>query len=659
MLTRPARFAPFHITLLAMVLLLSCGVRLGTAQQAGIPPDASHNSAAFAPLDLPTPNRYRAASGQPGEAYWQQRADYQIEATLDPATHRLSGTVAIQYTNNSPLPLAYLWLQLDQNLFAPDSRSARLQPPRSRWRGSFEAGGYTIDDVAVVVGGTRLVPDVLIDDTRLRLILDEPLAPGRSLRIEVAYAFVVPEYGADRMGRLEVEQGTVYEFAQWYPRMFVFDDVNGWNALPYLGQGEFYLDYGTYELALTVPRDFIVVATGELLNPDEVLTRRQQERLNRARSSEKTVYIVEPNEVGRAGTRPVESEMLTWRYRAEDVRDVAWATSQAFIWDAASWNGVLLQSAYPKEGLGNARAPGWEASTQYVRHAIQHYSDMWHPYPYPVAINVAGIVGGMEYPMIVFCSVSARDQALFGVTDHEFAHQWFPMLVGSDERRHAWMDEGFTTFLGYYSNLAFYGEEAENTSSIRPDYIAGRMQESLADQPIGLAPDQIRREGLGFLAYRKPAMGLRILREYVLGPERFDPAFRAYIDRWAYKHPQPADFFRTIEDVAGENLDWFWRGWIYGTDTFDQAIEGVAANSEGTTYIKIVNRGLVLPAELALTYADGTSERIRVPVEAFMTGDDFLLTVDRDDVQTVQLDPDGILPDVDRSNDTWRREGTD
>ena len=644
----------FRVTLL---FLLAAALFVPAAAQQRTPDTPT--PAPFAPLNLPAANDYRSGSGEAGPAYWQQRADYRIAATLDPATHRLSGTETITYTNNAPHALDYLWLQLDQNLFAPDSRGAMLQPPDTRWTGFFEGAGFDVARLELVRAGERTTATYLIDDTRLRIALDTPLPPGgASIDIEIDFAFTVPEYGADRMGRLDVEQGTVYEFAQWYPRVSVYDDVNGWNALPYLGQGEFYLEYGTFDVAITAPRDFVVVATGELQNEAEVWTEAQLQRLGEARRSVETVPIISAQEVGKPETRPATRELLTWTFHAENVRDFAWAASQAFIIDAAGWDGILLMSAYPKEGIGTGGEAGWEASTQYLRHSIPYYSETWFRYPYPVAVNVAGIVGGMEYPGIVFCSVEARDQGLFGVTDHEFGHTWFPMIVGSDERRYAWMDEGFNTFINYYSNIAFYGEGAGRTARVAPETVAQRMQEPIADQPIYTYPDQLRGEGLGFLAYRKPGAGLILLREYILGPERFDPAFREYIQRWAFKHPQPADFFRTIEDGAGEDLDWFWRGWFFGTDRLDQAIAGVTADDDGTT-IEVTHReGLLMPAELELRYADGTAERLRLPVEAFFTEPSHGVRIGRSDLVGVTIDPDGLLPDADRENNAWQRDAT-
>ncbi|MEX1055386.1 MAG: M1 family metallopeptidase [Rhodothermales bacterium] len=611
------------------------------------PAAAQDAESPFDPLDLPTPNHYRASTGEPGEAYWQQRADYRITATLNPIDKTIRGSETIEYTNNSPYELGHVWIQLDQNLFRPGSRGSEIQPPESRWRGSFEGGGYEIMNVNVA----GRPAEFMISDTRMRIELADPLPPGEAgVEISMDFTFRIPQYGADRMGWLEVEKGTVFELAQWYPRMYVLDDVHGWNPMPYLGQGEFYLEYGDFDIEITVPRNFIVASTGSLQNPDAVLTALQRQRLDSARESEETVLIVSPDEVGTASARPSGSGPLTWKFRAENVRDVAWAASQAFIWDAAGWNDVLNMSYYPHEGLGTEDDPGWEESTEYVRHSIKHYSEMWYPYPYPVAINVAGIVGGMEYPMMVFCSVRARDRGLFGVTTHEIGHEWYPMIVGSDERRHAWMDEGFNTFINHYSTQAYYGEETP--TRLTADYIAGLMQSEIADQPSYLEADRIRREGLGFLAYRKPGMGLYLLREYILPEGVFDRAFREYTVRWAYKHPQPADFFRTIEDVSGEDLDWFWRAWFMETGVIDQGVASVSGSEEQTEISISQQEGVLMPVELAIEYAGGETELRRIPVEAFFNSNTFTEIV-AGGVESVTIDPRYLLPDVERSNNVW------
>ena len=628
----------------------------GVGAQTAASPLPPTNQEIFAPLPLPAPSRIRTASGEPGPDYWQQRADYRIKVALEPESHRIRGSEVILYTNNSPDALDELWIQLEQNLFRPGSRGSFVNSG-TRWRGAFEGGGIELSRVEVVQGGKTRRPKYSIDDTRMRIDLDEPIPPkGGKIEIRIDWTFVVPEYGADRLGRFQSVDGWVYELAQWYPRMYVYDDVRGWNPMPYIGQGEFYLEYGDFDVEITVPRDYIVVATGELQNPQEVLTATQRQRLERARRSAETVHIVAPDEVGSPDSRPRGSGPLTWRFRAANVRDFAWAASRAFIWDAASWDGILVMSAYPREGLGTPEQPGWEMSTQYVRQSLAHYSEMWVRYPYPVAINVAGIVGGMEYPMIVFCSVNARGQALFGVTDHEFGHTWFPMLVGNDERRHAWMDEGLNTLLNHYSNLAYYGAGAQRVRATSPDYIVERMLEPTHDQPIMTYADHLRRDGLGFLAYRKPGFGLILLREVVLGPERFDAAFKEYIRRWANKHPQPADFFRTIEDVSGEDLSWFWRGWFYSTALLDQAADSVTTR-DGVTLVHLSNReGLVMPVTLEVEYAGGATERHRLPVEIWLHADSYALELPGGrEVVRVTVDPDRMLPDVRRENDTWRK----
>ncbi|HYE96982.1 MAG TPA: M1 family metallopeptidase [Rubricoccaceae bacterium] len=642
------------------------------AAWAQLPPT---NNAAFAPLDLPAPNAYRAADGRPGPAYWQNRADYEIAVALDTTAHRVAGTVTIRYTNNSPLPLDHLWLQLEQNLFRPDSRGTALLPAGSRWRGAFAEGGYTLGEVTVGYEGVRYAPQTLVDDTRMKVDLREPLAAnGGQLSLTIPYSFISPEYGADRMGRFEAGAGTVYEFAQWYPKMFVYDDVNGWNAMPYLGQGEFYLEYGTFDVALTVPANMVVVATGEVTNAEEVYTAAQREALARAATSDTRVYIIGPDQVGRA--LPGRSGTATWRFHAENVRDFAWAASRAFMLDAASVDNsagrrVLVMSAYPAEGLGDSENPGWEHATMFNRHTIGHYSAQWFPYPYPAAISVAGVVGGMEYPGIQFSGVDARGFDLFAVVDHELGHNWYPMIVGNDERRYAWMDEGFNTFTNVLSNLAYYngedadpafgrgqGTEAPYVQATRSSVIVGMMQSPIADQPIMTYPDQQRGQALGVLAYFKPAAGLLLLRDHVLGPERFDAAFREYTRRWAFKHPQPADFFRTIEDVSGEDLDWFWRGWFFSSETFDVAVASVDTG-DGASVIAVENRGgLVFPIEAEVTFTNGRSERVRLPAEAFYKSDRATVSVAEGDVASVRLDPDGELPDTDRANDTWSARGT-
>ncbi len=639
--------------------------------QAGGAALGTPNTAEFAPLALPAPNDYRAADGRPGPAYWQQGADYRIEAALDTAAHRVTGTVTLSYTNNSPLPLSYLWFQLEQNLFSRTSRGAELTPPDARFAGAFDDGGYRLGEVTVAQSGTRYAPVPAVDDTRMRVDLREPLAAnGGQLTVTIPYSFVIPEYGADRMGRFEARRGTIYEVAQWYPRIAVYDDVNGWNALPYIGQGEFYLEYGSFDVQVTVPSNMTVVGSGALQNPDDVWTGEQRQRLEQAAASDAVVRVVPQTEVGRAR----RGATTTWRFRIENSRDFAWAASASFMLDAASVENhagqrVLVMSAYPQEGVStDPENPGWERATEFNRHTIGFYSDAWFPYPYPAAVSVAGVVAGMEYPGLQFSSVESRGFDLFGVIDHELGHNWFPMIVGSDERRHAWMDEGFNTFQNDLSNrdyfdthadqAAFGGGRAAESQFVQlggSTMISMMMRSPLgADQIVDTPPDQMRAQAVGVLAYFKPGKGLHILRNHVLGEERFTRAFREYVSRWAFRHPQPADFFRTMEDVSGEDLDWFWREWFYTTGTYDAAVAEVTPG-EGGTVIAVENRGaLVFPVDLLVTFDDGATERVRIPVEAFYTTDRATAGVAGSRrVTGVTLDPDGDLPDVDRTNDAW------
>ena len=656
--------------LLLAVLAAAPAFAQGAPAQGAPPRPAATNDSIFAQLPLPTPNAQRAADGRPGPDYWQNRNDYRIEARLDTVAHEVTGTVRLTYTNNSPQPLSFLWFHLEQNLFAPGARGSA----GNRAQGTVQPGqGFRIGNVTA--GGQAVTP--VVTDTRMRVDLPEPVAAnGGTVEVTVPYAFLVPGDRTPRMGRMEAAQGTVYALAQWYPRVAVYDDVQGWNTMPYLGSGEFYLGYGDFEFTVTVPATMTVVGTGTVQNPDEVYTRAQRERLATAGRSTSRVRIVEPNEVGTAAATPARTGNTTWRFRAENVRDIAWGASAAFILDGANaairqddgrTNDVLILSAYPREGVSQDPAsPGWEEATRYGRAAILNNS-RWYPYPYPVAISVASHIGGMEYPMLHFSSVTSRHTDLFGVVDHELGHNWFPMIVGSDERRYAWMDEGFNSFINVYSQTAFYdegddpslpgfGEAAEsryNQLTYGDTFVGYSNRMGASNRPIMTYPDRVPGQAGGYVLYFKPAAGLRILRDVVLGPERFDAAFETYIRRWAYKHPQPADFMRTMEDVSGEDLDWFWREWLYGTDSFDQALAGVSA-IDGQAVAAVRNTAeLVFPTTVEFTFADGSTERATIPVEAWTQGDEAAarLPLNGRTVRSARLDPDGRLPDTNRAND--------
>jgi hypothetical protein len=609
----------------------------------------------------------RSASGKPGHAYWQNSADYKIDVSLNDVTKEISGSETITYTNNSPDALDFLWMQLDQNLFKIDSRGKSIVPIRGSRNGdkgqNFD-GGYGINTIKLIYKKGRRSTEVnttySIVDTRMKVNLPKALeANGGTVGIKIDFSFTSPDYGSDRMGVLETKNGRIFTLAQWYPRMCVYDDVSGWNTLPYLGAGEFYLEYGTFDVNITAPSNHLVVCSGALLNPSEVYTQEQQNRLKKAEASDATVMIRSEAEVTQPSSRPTNSPTLTWKFRIENSRDVAWASSAAFILDAARINlpsgkKSLAMSAYPVESVGQ---DGWSRSTEYTKASIEHYSEKWLEYPYPAAINVAGNEGGMEYPGIVFCNYESKNERLWGVTDHEFGHIWFPMIVGSNERLHAWMDEGFNTFINSLSTEVFnngeYKERKSNMHRMSSVFVNDKLE------PIYTSPDNLKERNLGVLAYYKPSMGLVLLREQILGPERFDEAFTAYINRWAYKHPTPDDFFRTMENVAGEDLRWFWRSWFINSWKLDQAVTGVKYvknDPKQGAIITIENlEKMPMPVVIELKTKSGKVTRKTLPVEIWKRNVSWEFKVDTtEELAKVVIDPDYVLPDINSSNNKWK-----
>ncbi len=641
-----------NIKIILLLLFIGLGKGLFAQQVTG------NKDKAFTEFGYRQGTAYRTASGKPGPSYWQNRSDYNINVTLDETEHSLSGDLTLTYTNNSPEALDFIWLYLEQNRFTETSRGTLTTPVQgNRYNGDVN-GGYDISGLqAQIVGkNKRASSKYLIDDTRMQVFFDEPIqANGGKATVKMNFKYLIPEKGMDRMGRLNVKDGVIYAMAQWYPKVAVFDDVTGWNTDPYLGAGEFYLGYGDFEYKVTVPFDHIVVASGELVNTNQVLTKKQQERMRQAAGSDERVYIIAPEEVtDYTNNRVAKSGMTTWHFKMQNTRDVAFASSKAFIWDAARINlpsgkKAMAQSVYPKESDGQE---AWGRSTEYGKASVEHYSEMWYEYPYPVAVNVAADINGMEYPGLNFCSFRSKGEGLWGVTDHEFGHNWFPMIVGSNERRHAWMDEGFNTFINYYSYLAFNNGEYTNNLIQTRRYLGWLTNENR--EPIATHPDRTQSNNLGMVAYFKPALGLIMLREYILGHERFDNAFRSYIKAWAYKHPQPSDFFNHMENVSGENLDWFWKGWFYSNANIDLAIDAVYPY--GANYIvALSNKGdLPMPVLMEITFEDGSKERRSLPVEIWFKGNQWnhLLKVDKK-VISIELDPDKVITDINSANDFW------
>lgn len=604
-------------------------------------------------------NVYRSANGAPGPQYWQNSADYKIACTLDTTDKRLTGNVIISYKNNSPDNLQFLWLQMDQNIYRENSRSEATQPVGGgRFANKAFTKGYELKSVTIVENGKTSKADYIVNDTRMQIRLKTPLrAKGGAIQIHIDYAFKIPQYGTDRMGRMDTKNGWIYEMAQWYPRMEVFDDREGWNTIPYLGAGEFYLEYGNIDYTITAPANMIVVGSGKLMNPDQVLTATERKRLAEAANSDKTVFIRTADEVTDPNSRP-QKGMITWHFLCEKTRDVSWAASKAFIWDAARVNlpsgkKCLAQSVYPVESAGN---DAWGRSTEFTKACLEFYSRYLHySFTYPTATNVAGNVHGMEYPGIVFCGYQSRGEGLWGVTIHEFGHNWFPMLVGSNERKYPFMDEGFNTYINgvctkWFNNGEFYHQENQHNDS----YMFGEGMD-----PIMTIPDVTKSYNLGINAYAKPALGLKLLRNVILGKDRFDYAFQTYVNRWVYKHPSPWDFFHTIENAAGEDLEWFWREWFFTNDKLDQAITNVQyveGDPSNGSLITIENLDkMALPAIIEVKESNGKDSTFTLPVEIWQRGAVWTFKYpSTSKLSEVILDPNNVLPDVNPDNNTWQ-----
>jgi len=602
----------------------------------------------FRPLELPGPNSYRAGSGHPGPAYWQQQVDYRIDATLDPATHLLTGRADVTYHNRSPDALPYLWIHLEQNMCAPGSVTNELnQPPLVFLGSTFDfsckgfSGGVTLDSVMVEGAPAH----VTTYGTTARIDLARPLAAGGRLALRFAWRFTAPPYGGGRMGR----DGTLYEIAQWYPRLAVYDDLRGWNAEPYIGAGEFYLEYGAFDVSITLPAQYVVAATGTLRNPDQVLTAAQRQRLVQAATSTTSVAVITKSEAGKPASRPAASGTLTWRFTADSVRDFAWAASPGFQWDASGWDGALVQTFY------RPTATLWAEANKMTREALAYYSMQWLRYPYPQFSSIEGPIEGMEYPMITFDPTGPVREDLQWVLAHELGHQWMPMVVGSNERLYPWMDEGFNTFIdlanaaNYFKGTP-YGDSIEvHPLHLYPDHaVAG-------EQPLIARPVEVH--DLFWAGYQKPALMMQLLRYEVLGVERFDAAFRQYLNAWAFRHPSPADFFRLMRDASGVDLDWYWREWVLETTRLDQAVDSVGKAVGGGSAVYLSSRNtMIMPAELQLTFADGSQETVKLPIEMWNLGPRFTYTVlGTRAVTAVVVDPRQALPDVDRANNRWPR----
>ena len=648
--------------------------------------------------DLPTPNVYRTASGAPGHQYWQNTADYTMDIRLDDENQRVYGTEEITYNNASPDVLEYLWVQLDQNMRSPESMTYEIQQGNlkdgvglNEYFNMFHTfpGGFNIDHVKDASGADY---SVKVNHTMMRIDLAKPLKAGESVKVNIKWWYNINDRmeigGRSGYEYFKEEDNYLYTIAQFFPRMAVYSDVTGWQNKQFLGRGEFTLPFGDYDVKLTVPSDMVVGATGEIQNTDEVLTAAQKARLEKAKTSDTPVIIVTQEEaIANEKSRATDTKM--WHFKAENVRDYGWCASRKFIWDAQgvqfSDRTVMAMSLYPKEGN-----PMWEMySTKAIVLTLKTYSKFTFDYPYPVAYSINGKSIGMEYPMICFNGGRTNAEGKFSdevkyrtilVIIHEVGHNYFPMIINSDERQWTWMDEGLNTFLQYQTEREWTDESGEAFPSRRGP--AKLIVPYMGGDKRYISPIMSNSESIyqfGNNAYGKPCTALNILRETVMGPELFDHAFKTYANRWMFKHPSPADLFRTMEDASAVDLDWFWRGWFYTNDHCDVAITGAKefkvnfnTPSEGATkksvsksiskqaeagqfdpilqsiaraedpakaYELVKNNitdtrrdklnegnyfyqvdlkmigGLVMPVIFKLEYADGTSEEVRIPAE--------------------------------------------
>jgi hypothetical protein len=606
-------------------------------------------------------NEFHSANGNPGPKYWKQKVDYLLKANLDTTAKVLSGTENITYTNNSPDALSYLWLHLDQNTYKANARS------------NFATGGggaaqhtkgYELESVEILVAGKTQKAVYVVSDSRMQIRLPNNLAPnGGKINILIKYHYTIPQNGG-RTDYLDTKNGKIYEIAQWYPRMCVYDDTHGWDTLPFLGTGEFYLEYGDIDYSVTLPANMIVAGSGELVNPAEVLTPKQIARLAQARNSDKTIMINTAAEASNRSARQSAKPTLTWHFKMFNTRDVAFGASNAYVWDAARINlpggkKSLAMSVYPMES-------DWGRSTEYLKGSIEYFSQKWFVYPYPVAINEAGNAGGMEYPGILFDGKNSKGEGLFSLIAHEIGHNWFPMVVGSDERRFAFMDEGFNTFIDIYASDVFNkgeyapkrdGEYAPNKGNPADEIIPTIVDPNAPT--IMTAADAVPGEYRHPVEYFKPAFGLVLLREQILGKDRFDYAFRNYMHQWAYKHPQPEDFFRSMESGAGEDLSWFWKGWFYNNYKLDLTIidaKYVDNDAKKGLSVTVANKEkLPMPFWIEVTLKDGSKYRMQLPVETWIQTKAITFTIPTTtEAISVRVDPDAALPDVNRANNVFK-----
>jgi hypothetical protein len=598
----------------------------------------------------------RTRTGAPGPRYWQQWTDYQLQAELNPISKRLTGRGTLTYHNRSPDTLQDVYVQLLHNIFAPGARHNTDVP--------WSVEGVELSRVAAQGQELKAVEKestgYSVDGTIMRIRLPKPLPPGGSAKFDFAWKLRIPPDGAPRGG----QDGETFYINYWYPQMAVYDDLNGWQTDQYLGNSEFYMGYGDYDVALTLPAGWLVTSTGELLNPSEVLSSQTRARLDTASHARGIVRVVtEADRSAGISTTAGTNGKLTWRFRADSVRDVAWATSSRYLWDATNAavgdpdgdgrpDTAAIHAFYRPE----LRVSHWDESARYSRHSIEFFSRYLLPYPYShmTAVDGPTSCGGMEYPMMTCIGGQWDTLGLYEVTTHEIGHMWFPMLVGSDEKRYAWMDEGLTQFDQSQAMADFFnGFDDEERN--RRNYL--NLAETGGEVELMRHGDRYPSyNSYGVASYYKPATVLVALRG-VLGAETFNKAYTEYARRWRYKHPSPSDLFHTFEDVSGRDLSWFWRTWFYETWKLDQAIDTVSPVGDSLEVV-IENRGKApMPVRLAVTRTSGQVNSLTIPADVWFDGTRRrTVRIAREPtVKSIEIDPKRDFPDIDRSNQVWPR----
>ncbi len=661
--------------LIGVALLTSCAPGFGTetpslaSAGAEVIMAGSVEPSPTTDLRVPIPRSFldaigrgtRTDRGVPGPNYWTQKVDYSIQAELDPETAILVGREIITYRNNSPDELDRLILHLYQNLFSGGMERTRNVPI---------TGGIILERVSLEgqelreARGRPELGSYIADGTLMAVYLNQRLRPGGTVELEVEWRFEVPPEGAPRHGHID---NRLFNVAQWYPQVAVYDDIEGWHIWPYLGNGEFYLEYGDFDVSITVPEGWLVGASGTLQNSDEVLPDPIRRRLEEAMTSDEVVHVVAEEDFGPGLATVLGSEgTLTWRFRADGVRDFAFATSNEYLWDAAHTltpdaDGDGEDEVVALHALYRPVAETWVDAAEYIRHAVTFHAERWHPYPWPQMTGAEGPVGGMEYPMLTFVAAFGDPRSVYETLNHEISHMWYPMMVGSNEPSYPWMDEGLGTYVEAYATGDFWDEpeywRADQNAYLR---VAGLEQET----PIMRHADLHGPYGTyGQAAYWKPAALLRAL-EAVIGRDALWSSLRAYSENWIYRHPTPHDFFNLVEEAAGRDLDWFWYPFWYETAALDQAITNVrvtdGAGGAVASEVTIANLGKTfMPVHLLLTLSGGDTIREVVPVEVWLLGGGVhTVTVDLprgETLTSVEIDPEGAFPDVDRENNIWGR----